>query len=78
MRTLTIGQKKFLVEWANKNTIIMDTTADPTGVMSDEDWQKLVKMNDTEILWQNCNRFLNDLELKINPITQKSTYFWKK
>ena len=73
MRDLTKQQKKFLMGWANSNPDKMKGWQ-PVDNMSGDDWDKLTEMNDTEILYQNCNRFLNDLGMRINPITQKIMY----
>jgi len=52
MRQLTVSQKKLL------NTVPMDCqTVDdlPDGI-----WERLEEINDTEILWQEVNRYLTD------------------
>jgi len=52
MRQLTVKQKKLL------NTMPMDcqnVDSLPIGV-----WEKLEEINDTEILWQEVNRYLTD------------------
>ena len=56
MRQLTSKQKKLLKGWhsANKNIhSVEDLTPDQ--------WTELEKVNDSEILWQEANRFLSDL-----------------
>lgn len=78
MRELTIKQKRFLVKWANENTDLMNKTADLVSVMSLDDWEKLQEMNDTEILYQNVNRFLNDLILKVHPISGAESYHYER
>lgn len=62
MRDLTSKQKKFLLAWANNHEHIMRTTHDYVKEMDSEDWEALEAMNDTEVLYQNVNRFLDDLE----------------
>ena len=74
MRILTKKQKTFLLKWANANPDLVKGF-DVIENMEYEDWDKLLKMNDTEVLSQNCNRYLNDLELKTDPITQRDTYY---
>lgn len=78
MRQLTVKQKKFLVEWANKNQDIMEKTSDYILNMETKDWEVLQKMNDTENLYQNCNRFLDDLEAVREPILGEVRYFENK
>ena len=78
MRELTVKQKKFLVKWANENTDLMRKTADLVHEMRIDDWEKIVAMNDTEILYQNVNRFLNDLELKTHSISGSESYILSK
>jgi len=78
MRQLTVKQKKFCLKWANENTDLMSKTADLVNVMSAEDWDKLVLMNDTEILYQEVNKFLNDLELKSHPFYGNESYHLSK
>lgn len=63
MRDLTKKQKTFLLKWANDNPDKMNSYI-PVDNMETEDWEKLTEMNDTEVLYQNCNGFLNDLERK--------------
>ena len=55
MRQLTKQQKKYLDEVFNSNTTIYDVDQ-----LSPEQWQTLEDMNDTEILWQEANRYLSD------------------
>lgn len=78
MRRLTVKQKKFLIKWANDNTDLMEQVRNYVEVMDLEDWEKLQEMNDTEILFQNCNNFLNDLELKEDEMTGVKSYFFPK
>ena len=52
MRQLTVRQKKLL------DTVPMDcqdVDSLPEGI-----WEKLQAINDTEILWQEVNRYLTD------------------
>ncbi len=59
MRVLTKRQKNFLDKWfkEHKEEIGGNIVDD---VMSIEDWETLEKMNDTEILYQNVERYLWD------------------
>ena len=55
MRNLTAKQKKLLKEWyKNTDLVCVDD-------LTDEQWNILEKINDTEILYQNVNAFLNEL-----------------
>jgi hypothetical protein len=53
MRNLTKKQKNLLDQLAAKGITCVDE-------MPFEEWEKLEKMNDTEVLWQNANRYLLD------------------
>ena len=59
MRTLMVRQKKLLdkliKKYANEDIILMDG-----GQLSVEEWDALERINDTEILWQEVNRYLRD------------------
>jgi len=55
MRELTAKQKKFLKELHKEGIVDCDN-------MSSEQWDKLESMNDTEVLYQNANNFLDELE----------------
>ena len=59
MRDLTSKQKKFLDKWyqEHKNEL---TIWNIMSVMSDEDYQTIEDMNDTEILYQNVNNYIAD------------------
>ena len=54
MRVLTSKQKKMLDQWyAEYKPMNVDD-------LKYEDWQALSHVNDTEILWQEVNRYLGD------------------
>jgi hypothetical protein len=55
MRQLTKKQKKILDNYTNARRL----EELPTGV-----YEQLEKINDTEILWSEINRYLNDRHLK--------------
>ncbi len=55
MRQLTKKQKKILDNYTNARRL----EELPTGV-----YEQLEKINDTEILWSETNRYLNDNYLK--------------
>ena len=69
MRELTAKQKKLLrrgyIESGNREmhegrmhpNFTMDS-------MTDAQWDILIKINDTEVLYQNVERFLNDLRME--------------
>ena len=57
MRQLTAKQKKVLKVYAQKANSIPFSVED----LPDEIWDALQKINDTEILYQEVNRFLNDI-----------------
>ena len=54
MRQLTSKQKKLLDQW-RINQIFKDADDIPT-----HQWAQLQEINDTEILYQEVNRYLND------------------
>ena len=60
MRALTVKQKRLLKEYfnSNKENIYGFSHVDN---MPDDLWDKLVEINDTEILYQNCNSYINEL-----------------
>lgn len=72
MRNLTRKQKALLTKWYKEaETIIsrveiLDSVNPLKSVedLSTEQYEELVKINDTEILYQNINNFLSDLENK--------------
>lgn len=57
MRQLTAKQKVLLTKIFNNNPTTVYSVDDLTA----EEWQKVESINDTEILWQEVNRFLSDL-----------------
>lgn len=62
MRTLTKEQKAILSKWANYNKDLLGI-GNPVQALIDSDievYEQLVKINDTEILWTEVNRFLSD------------------
>lgn len=57
MRNLTIKQKNLLKKWKEENTELF--------YWGDLSWEKITELeriNDTEILSQEVNRFLGDLD----------------
>jgi len=60
MRQLTAKQKKLLAKIldSDKNSDIRGVDDLPTAV-----WDELERINDTEILWQEANRFIYDYNL---------------
>lgn len=59
MRQLTTVQKKLLRRWQDdsaKKGLAINSVND----LSLEQMEALEQINDTEILWQECNRFLHD------------------
>jgi hypothetical protein len=70
MRALTAKQKKLLNNWFEswytkqtgtgffKDTVLVGNFVD--DVLPNELWEKLEQINDTEILYQNVNRYLSD------------------
>lgn len=63
MRQLTAKQKKLLKETLDndKEGKIYDVDSLPYGI-----WQRLEELNDTEILWQEANRYIGDYCIKRN------------
>lgn len=69
MRELTIKQKNLLKKWfkdsepTEKEKLIFNKTNELREVenLTEEQWDILVEINDTEILYQNVNSFLWDL-----------------
>ena len=55
MRVLTVKQKKYL-----DKVLAEDKTVDDVNSLSWEQWETLEKMNDTEILYQEANRYITD------------------
>ena len=72
MRELTVKQKKLLRKWYKEaepteeaKMLYGDTNPMRQVVdLTSEQWQELMKINDTEILYQNVNRFLWDLRME--------------
>lgn len=68
MRQLTSSQKKIVRDWVKKKYAESkkmfsgnDFPSDPADAMIDDGtYDKLEKINDTEILYQEINRFAND------------------
>ncbi len=60
MRGLTIKQKKLLTEYFNENkgNIFGFNHVDNFPIVL---WDELRELHDTEILYQICNSFINDL-----------------
>lgn len=59
MRQLTARQKKLIDKWF----IEYPTQGKELHVVDDlttDEWEQLVKINDTEILWQEVNRYIWD------------------
>lgn len=59
MRQLTVSQKKLLDKAMVENPSIQTVDDLPIEV-----WEKLEELNDTEILWQETNRYLTDAYYK--------------
>lgn len=57
MRKLSVKQKKLLMEWHN---ISVQGRIGSWNDLSQEQIEKLEKINDSEILYQEVNRFLGD------------------
>ena len=73
MRQLTKKQKNLLDKWLQENSplpglAVCDAVQD---YLPNELWQELERINDTEILYQNVNRYINDncmkYSMKNNP-----------
>ena len=72
MRQLTAKQKKLLRKWYKEaepteeaKMLYGDTNPiKQVENLTSEQWQELMKINDTEILYQNVNRFLWDLRME--------------
>ena len=60
MRALTQKQKVLLKDYFNKNKENI-YGFEHVDNMPEELWDRLVEINDTEILYQNCNSYINDL-----------------
>jgi len=62
MRQLTKKQKNLLDKWLQENSplpglAVCDVVRD---YLPNELWEELQKINDTEILYQNVNNYIND------------------
>ena len=55
MRQLTKSQKTLLTKWVNANPNI-----NFHNDLSAQQWDMLVRINDTEILWNEVDRFIHD------------------
>ena len=55
MRNLTIKQRNLLRRWFE------ETHAECVNDLTESQWETLQSINDTEILYQNVNHFLNEL-----------------
>jgi len=69
MRGLTVSQKKLLLNWIKTQTNL--TYSWSSDNLPSELWEKLQLINDTEILWQEVNRFVRD-----NIDKQKKSTLW--
>jgi hypothetical protein len=56
MRSLTASQKKVIREYVK----LYPGTTDYED-LDDETWERLKRINNTEILWMEVNRFIDDL-----------------
>jgi len=65
MGTLSKKQETLLIKWHKKNKV------NNVNDLTDKQWDILEKINDTEMLSQNANRFLIDLTMK-----EKSEAYW--
>ena len=65
MRDLTKKQKTLLIKWHKENN------TNNVNDLTDEQWDILEKINDTELLFQNANRLLIDLTMK-----EESEVYW--
>ena len=54
-RVLTSRQKKVLDKIAEESPDVVDVEG-----LLEEEWDKLVDINDNELLWQNVDRYLSD------------------
>lgn len=55
MRALTVKQKRLLATWLSE-----DDTISCVEDLDNEQWTILENINNTEILYQNVNRFIGD------------------
>ena len=59
MRELNIKQKKLIEQWAKENNQIYSYNN-----LSVEQWDKLVNINDNEMLAINTNRYIMDIKMR--------------
>ena len=64
MRTLTSRQKKLLNQWNESYEAINGDKMTGADDLSDVGYQMLVDLNDSEILWQEVNRYLSDIQME--------------
>ena len=70
MRNLTSRQKKVLDQWARDNPDKVHLGFSVDEDMDTGTWDVLERLNDTEILWQEVNRYISDKAVsyrKLNP-----------
>ena len=61
MRALTKKQKKLIDQWMGENSELCNLGFSvETCREFDEVYEKLQEINDTEILWSECNRYVSD------------------
>jgi len=60
MRTLTAKQKKLLTKWLEENAKTINAEIRSVDELTGDQWETLETINDTEILWQETNRFISD------------------
>lgn len=74
MRQLTQRQKRLLDVWVaeHKNLVHIGFTVDKCPEIH-ELYEQLQKINDTEILWQEVNRYVSDQSLKLGGSYDKLT-----
>ena len=60
MRSLTSKQKKVLDAWAKNNPDKLHIGFSVDDDLDTDTWQTLESINDTEILWQEVNRYMSD------------------
>jgi DNA-directed RNA polymerase beta' subunit len=69
MRQLTVKQKKYLDNLIGSYETegkVLNMVED----LKDDEWEHLVDLNDTEILWQEVNRYLSDASFDTLRINQ--------
>ena len=59
MRELNIKQKKLIEQWVKENNDIYSYNN-----LSTEQWDRLVNINDNEMLAQNTNRYIMDIKMR--------------